>query len=67
MKGGRRNREGRIQLALKRAFDIVVSVFLLFLFTPLFLVISLLIRLTMGSPVFFRQPRLGYRGRPFTI
>ena len=57
----------RIGLALKRAFDIVVSAFLLFLFSPLFLVISLLIRLTMGSPVFFRQERLGYQGRPFVL
>ncbi|HIC94313.1 MAG TPA: sugar transferase, partial [Anaerolineae bacterium] len=56
----------RIQLALKRAFDMVASAFLLFLFSPLFVLISLAIRLTMGPPVFFGQPRLGYRGRPFT-
>jgi len=57
----------RIQLPLKRAFDILVSALLLFLFSPLFFLISLLIRLTMGQPIFFRQPRLGYQGRPFVI
>jgi lipopolysaccharide/colanic/teichoic acid biosynthesis glycosyltransferase len=57
----------RIALSLKRAFDIVVSALLLFLFSPLFFLISLLIRLTMGRPIFFRQPRLGYQGRPFLI
>ena len=57
----------RIQIALKRLFDITISTFLFFLFLPLFLCISLLIRLTMGPPVFFRQPRLGYQGRPFVI
>ncbi len=56
-----------IQLALKRAFDILVSALLLLLFSPLFLFISFLIRLTMGPPIFFRQPRIGYKGRVFTI
>lgn len=57
----------RIQLALKRAFDMVVSALLLLLFSPLFPLISLLIWLTMGRPILFRQPRLGYHGRPFII
>jgi sugar transferase EpsL len=56
-----------IQLALKRILDVALSTFLLSLFSPLFLFISLAIRLTMGAPVFFRQQRLGYRGRPFVI
>lgn len=57
----------RIQLTLKRAFDMVVSALLLLLFSPLFPLISLLIWLTMGRPILFRQPRLGYQGRPFII
>lgn len=57
----------RVQIALKRLFDIALSTFLLFTFSPLFLLISILIRLTMGHPIFFRQPRLGYQGKPFTI
>jgi lipopolysaccharide/colanic/teichoic acid biosynthesis glycosyltransferase len=37
------------------------------LFAPLMLLIALAIRLIMGTPVFFRQPRLGYQGRPFIL
>jgi len=55
------------QIALKRLLDIAISTFLLFTFSPLFLLISLAIRLTMGPPIFFRQAPLGYRGRPFII
>ncbi|MEM2582647.1 MAG: sugar transferase [Candidatus Caldarchaeum sp.] len=55
------------QMALKRAFDIVFSAFLLILLSPSFLLISLLIWLTMGRPILFRQPRIGYKGRVFTI
>ena len=58
---------GRVQLALKRLFDIVVSLTVLTLLFPLMALIALAIRLTMGPSVFFRQPRLGYQGRPFTI
>ncbi len=57
----------RAQIALKRFFDIIIAASLLFLLAPLMALITLLIRLTMGPPVFFRQPRLGYQGRPFVI
>ena len=57
----------RTQLVFKRAFDLMVSLILLCLFAPLMGIIALLIRATMGPPVLFRQPRIGYRGRVFTI
>jgi len=57
----------RIALALKRAFDLIASAILLLFFSPLFLLMPLLVRLTMGPPVFFRQPRLGYQRRPFSV
>lgn len=67
-KGGREKGLGwRSQMAIKRLFDIAVSALLLFAFSPLFFIILFLVRFTMGPPVFFRQPRLGYRGRPFVI
>jgi lipopolysaccharide/colanic/teichoic acid biosynthesis glycosyltransferase len=56
-----------IALALKRAFDIVVSLTALTLLSPLMALIALAIRLSMGTPVLFRQPRLGYQGRPFVL
>jgi sugar transferase EpsL len=57
----------RIQLCIKRVFDVVGSLLLILLFAPLMLLIALAIRLIMGTPVFFRQPRLGYQGRPFIL
>lgn len=52
------------QLVLKRALDIVGSVFFLILLAPLLAVIALLIALDTPGPVLFAQCRLGRFGRP---
>jgi len=57
----------RLQMALKRLLDIFASCLLLLILSPVFLLVALLIWLTMGPPVLFRQPRIGHRGRVFTI
>lgn len=49
----------------KRLFDLVVSLLLLILLSPILLLIALLIWITQGSPVLFRQQRPGYLGKPF--
>ena len=49
----------------KRAMDVIVSIFLLIPFMPVLLVASLYIKVVSPGPVFFRQERLGYRGKPF--
>jgi lipopolysaccharide/colanic/teichoic acid biosynthesis glycosyltransferase len=56
-------------LRLKRIFDVVVSLVLLIALSPVFCLIVLLIWITMGFgfSIIFRQPRLGYLGRPFLI
>lgn len=54
-------------MVFKRAFDIVVSGGLLLLLLPLFLLISILVRYKLGSPVFFRQARPGREGRLFEL
>lgn len=51
----------------KSAFDVVGSAVLLVLLSPLFAVITMLIKLHDGGPVFFRQQRVGVEGRPFTM
>lgn len=52
---------------LKRGIDIVFS-FLAFIILLLPLtIIALIIRLTMGKPVLFKQVRPGLNGKPFTI
>lgn len=51
----------------KRLFDLVGSVLGLLLFSPVFLIVWLLIKWEDGGPVIFRQERIGYGGHPFTI
>lgn len=50
---------------LKRALDIVASGTALLAGSPVFGVTALLIKLEDGGPVFFRQQRVGYRGKLF--
>jgi exopolysaccharide biosynthesis polyprenyl glycosylphosphotransferase len=53
-------------LALKRIADVGLSLVLLVLLSPLLLSIALYIRVRDGSPVLFRQQRVGLHGRLFT-
>ena len=51
----------------KRAFDIVFSAGWLLGFAPLLLVVAILVRLRLGSPVLFVQERPGLRAKPFRM
>ena len=52
---------------MKRVFDLTSSLAAIVLLSPLLIVFSLLILLTMGWPVFYRQWRVGRNGRHFRI
>jgi lipopolysaccharide/colanic/teichoic acid biosynthesis glycosyltransferase len=52
---------------LKRAFDISFSLGWLIFFSPLLLVVAILVRLKLGSPVLFIQERPGLRAKPFRM
>lgn len=52
---------------LKRAFDIVVSLLLILLLSPVLAGLYLAVALRLGRPVLFRQQRPGLHGRPFTL
>jgi lipopolysaccharide/colanic/teichoic acid biosynthesis glycosyltransferase len=64
-KGFRHARRGARMV--KRTIDIVGSIFLLLLFSPLFLVIAALVKASSKGPVLFRQTRLGQYGHAFTF
>lgn len=51
----------------KRFFDLLVTVPLLLLISPLMLLICLCSHLLLGNSVLFRQSRPGFREQPFTI
>lgn len=52
---------------LKRIFDFPLSLFLLVLLTPIIFITAILIRLKIGSPVFFKQVRPGLNGNLFYL
>ena len=54
------------QQIIKRMGDLVISAFALLCLSPLFLLLGLLIRRD-GGPVFYKQERIGKRGKPFFI
>jgi exopolysaccharide biosynthesis polyprenyl glycosylphosphotransferase len=51
----------------KQVIDLAAAFVLLIPLAPLFLVVTLLIKLTSPGPVLFRQQRSGLNGRPFTM
>lgn len=52
---------------IKWCWDRVVSFLLLVVLSPLFLLLSILVRKSSKGPVFFAQERIGKRGKPFKI
>jgi exopolysaccharide biosynthesis polyprenyl glycosylphosphotransferase len=52
---------------LKRCFDLCASIFLLIFLSPIYLLISLVIKLDSPGPIFFRQSRVGLHGKNFKI
>ena len=52
---------------MKRLFDIVVSLIGIIIFSPAFVIISILIKIKLGSPIFFYQKRPGLNGKIFKM
>jgi lipopolysaccharide/colanic/teichoic acid biosynthesis glycosyltransferase len=53
--------------ALKRGLDVVGSLVLLLLLSPVLCLIAGLLKLTSAGPILFRQPRIGQSAKPFTM
>ena len=60
-------RLGAVNRTLKRSMDLVVSTLLLLALSPLMVAVALAIKVTSAGPVFFRQPRMGLKGKTFKI
>lgn len=61
------NYQGVYNRYVKRVIDFVAALFLLILTSPLFLIISLIIIIDTGFPVFYKPLRAGYKNKPFHI
>lgn len=57
----------RTPMSLKRLLDVFVAGFALVVLAPVFLGVALAVRLNLGSPILFRQTRVGRSGRLFTL
>ena len=51
---------------MKRFFDLSAAICALVILSPVLLLIALLVRLSLGSPILFRQDRPGFKGNLFT-
>ncbi len=51
----------------KRVLDLMLAVLALVFLAPIMIVAALLIRMKLGSPIFFRQERAGLQGKPFML
>ena len=52
---------------IKRIFDITLSLILIVVFLPFYIIVTILILAKMGSPILFRQQRPGYKEKIFGI
>lgn len=57
----------KLSLILKRIFDIVVSLIMLIILLPLFIILGIAIKIDSKGPAFFRQERITQYGRTFRI
>ena len=56
-----------VNFILKRSFDILVSALGLVILSPLLLILALLVRINLGSPIFFKQERPGLHEKIFSL
>jgi len=61
------HREKRVEAALRRGFDVALSLALIVITLPVLLLASLAIRLDSPGPVLYRQERVGRGGRVFSL
>ena len=52
---------------LKRSFDFICALIALILLFPILIIIAILIRIKLGSPIFFLQERVGKDNKVFKI
>jgi len=65
--GNKRDSKEKLNAAIKKALDLSGSLAALLVLSPLFVIISVLIKLTSPGPVFFKQKRVGQFGKEFSV
>ena len=57
----------KIYLPFKRFFDILLSFLTIVVFSPLYIVLAILVKVTSKGPIFFKQERIGKNKKHFKI
>ncbi|MDZ4909732.1 sugar transferase [Clostridium perfringens] len=57
----------KFRLFIKRTFDIIASLGGLILLSPIMIICAILIRINLGSPIFFKQKRIGKDNKEFEM
>lgn len=52
---------------IKRSLDFILSLFAIIILSPVFLIVSVLVRVKLGSPILFKQERPGLNEKIFTM
>ena len=52
---------------VKRLIDIAVALLFIIIFSPVYIITALIIKMSSKGPVFFHQERIGQHGVPFNI
>lgn len=60
-------RDGIYRRYFKRPMDVILSLFAIIVLSPVLLVVALLVRVKLGSPVIFKQKRPGFNEKIFTL
>ena len=55
------------QKSLKRFMDVSISIVAIILLSPLYILLSILVKLSSKGPIIYKQERIGLNGRPFYI
>jgi exopolysaccharide biosynthesis polyprenyl glycosylphosphotransferase len=55
------------QEKVKRLLDVIISLSAMVIFSPVFLILAIMVKATSKGPVFYSQERVGKFGKPFTI
>ena len=53
------------QQILKRLFDIFISIIAITILSPVYLITAIIVYSTSKGPIFYKQERIGYKGKPF--
>lgn len=55
------------QQVAKRVFDVVTSLMVIVVFSPLYIFTAIMVKLSSPGPIFYRQERIGKHGEPFNM